>query len=267
LSEKNGIRSLSPLSTRPFRIESSEELPYLSKEIAAVAIGIGGVAAFGAILQMLLTMDPWAAMYWNEQRRDFYDVSIIFLIVLSVLIAVKQLRYYYDTKGPHRKHGIFVKVIRQVNPREEFLDYVIAVTGGVLIVVSVTLPVFWFLMVSIFSFHVVLRCYVTLRRKVYSRRLQDRGVEVPQWYVEALDKEHNGMVVKSVLAGWVISQTLTGAYSLIVFVCFYLNFSLMSGIHRILFLATSLLGLFLLYYCLSGPSYRWGKTLAVWMNV
>lgn len=234
-------------------------MPYLLKNTSFVSIGIGGIVATATVFQILLEIDPWAKIWWVSKQPDFYLCSLPVLALITFYIAYKQWSYYYNEDERHLKKGIFVGAIRQVNPRERNMDILLSFIGGVFMISSVTLPTLWFFMTFLYSIFVIGRCFFTLRRKHYSKKL---NYSVPDWYDDIFNREFKGLNVTSVLGGWIITHSLIGLFSFLSFIFLFLYFGYISKYQRFLFFLTSISIIGLLYLVLTKRSYEWGNYIA-----
>lgn len=252
--------------TVPFNIKPFRKATYLKEDAARSAMAAGLVGIILPVLFILSELDPWANMYFNLKKIDFfYRYSVFILIIVSAFIAYKQWGYYYWEEDGGKK-GIFKCKVQQVNALERELDIILAVTGALLFAFA-ELPVYWFLALAVYSILALLRCCFTLMRKHFADYLKNRDVDVPDWYTKALDEEWNHFPVKKVLAGWIATHYFIYFYSLIVFVIFESNFDNMIPIKRFEFLVIALMGVLFLFYSLSKKSYDLGSKICSWLGV
>ena len=146
----------------------------LSLLVFAIPVGIalgsyvpGVVSFFNANIAI---WDPWT----TEHSRWKWALSII-LFVLTGLMAIKQWSYYYRLGSG--KAGFFVETCGCFNDREEALDIALSFWGGLLFLSALRMPSYWLLLSALYSGLVVLRCWVTLRRKMYATIWSERGEE------------------------------------------------------------------------------------------
>lgn len=271
---------LSPFSIIPFQDIKifKKQLPYSTGQshilgiyfsLAALTASLIGV--FVISWSIFSKLDPWAKIIWGNGTPDTYWISVLLLLFFTGRIGWKQWCYYYK-EGGIGKEGIFIKSIRQVNNREAVMDIFLAICGGMLFFFCF-FPICWFMALTIYSLLVVLRSYFTLQRKYYQKKLEElkhegkleENIKTKTWY-EELNKEHNGLIVKFVLRGWVGTHSIIALYSLIVFLIFiyhfeWMTFELLSIPVRFFFLVGVLIVLLILYFKLSNLSYSWFKTI------
>ncbi len=222
------LRSIFPLK----KIENFNDLPHLKWEAALFFFSLGTVGVLAGASQGFYKKDPWASPNWDGNILDYsYILAVIILFLFTAKIGIKQWNYYYETKGEGKKDGIFIEKLKQVNPRDKTLDAILSLNGGVLVFFT-TMPVLWFFILFVYSLLVGYRCLTIVRRKQYKNILISKGhVDVvSSWYDETLDHEYNGLTVKHVLYGWIISHILIGISAIFIFIMFYHNFFIMDDI-------------------------------------
>jgi hypothetical protein len=257
-------RYRAPFSSRPWtEYVYISELPALDKSEAkslwmriGVTFGLvgGGTAIAFGVAGKLDQIDPMLS--------SGLPLNLVFwipLLATTGLIGLKQWRYYYGNESP--KDGIFIEKIRQANEREMIMDVVLSIAGGVLIGFCFW-PSFWFIMFALYSFLVILRCYFTLMRPKYARKARLNHEDVPVFIEESLNAYHNGLLVKAVLLGWIVSDVLYIVYDICAFLlCFYLLEKL-GFAYRLCFFVVILGILFLLFlHIVRKYSYKWGLWL------
>lgn len=249
-------------------INSFDDLPFLKPENAHKVFGMG-VATFLAIILHFISIlpDPWTKRFLVAYNKDVsYFIAPIILALLTFAMLYKQYSYYYSDELLG-KQGIFKKSIKQVNPRERSIDILLALFGASLFPMTL-LPIFWFLMLSFYSFLVILRCFFTLRRPIYAKKLKGEEEPIDRWYYEALEKLHNNVyTVKLVLGGWIVTHSLVLCYSFSVFLLLYWSFLHLVVIAGILIFMGVVGGLLYLYFGLIKRSYSWGAKVCTWMGV
>jgi len=240
--------------------ESLTKLPALAKSDAKtlwMVLGIAfGLVGSGAAFALCLTGHGGSADPMLSSSVLENIPSWLLLAVMTALIGFKQWRYYFGNGSP--KDGIFVRRIRQASEREQVADVALSIAGG-LLVGSCFWPSYWFLVFGFYCFLVILRCYITLLRPRYAAAAKRRGEEVPEYFEKSLDRIHNGLRVKGVLAGWIVSDALFVAYSTMAFLrCFFFGGRLGLVWRLLMFggLAGTLAFLFL--HFVRKYSYRWG---------
>jgi hypothetical protein len=199
-------------------VPSFDRLPILEKDISRECAAVGAsvsISITGAIIiSTSHSVDPiWTACSFSAFSEFLVGALILVIMLASIFFAFKQYEYYYgesDEQG--KKSGVFKRSIKEINRAERFLDIVLATVGGLLISFAL-IPTFWFLVLSIYSCACILRFYITLRRDHY---LCD--FKLPDFYFKTMEREHNGMKVKEILAGWIISFIILGLLGLISFV-------------------------------------------------
>ena len=120
----------------------------------------------------------------------------------------------------------------------------------------------------IYSILAALRCAASFDRKYFSQLLTNKGEKVPEWYFESLDKKHNKKyMVKYVLCGWIISNSLIYIFSLFIYIYLTLNFELFSSFNRQLYFILALTFICILYFGISKPSYKIGEKICKWKKI
>jgi len=247
-------------------IKNFRELPYLKEEHAIGILSIGVVGLIVATWDILRTLDPWAEIFFGQRKTDLsYFVAVLILLIVTGIIAWKQLSYYYAEHGTG-KQGIFKYKIKQVNPLEMTLDILLAMIGALLFFFT-ALPTLWFLLLSIYSVLVVSRCFFTLLRKQFAEYLRKRNKEIPSWYESSLNREHNRLTVKFVLGGWICSHSFVGIYSFLMFQVFYFIIEPLYVPYRLAAFLIAIVGIIILYLGLAKRSYSWGKKICALMNL
>jgi hypothetical protein len=253
-----------PFSSSPWtKYKTLSKLPVLEKGVAITVwmiigicfglLGAGAVFTFG-LANKANELDP--------MLDPGLIINILFfvpLLVTTVFIGLKQWAYYYGNGNP--KDGIFVEKIRQVNQREMITDCALSVAGGFLVGVCF-LPSYWFLSFAFYCALIILRCYLTLMRPKYANIAKRNGEKVPAFVGASIKVTHNHMLVKGVLAGWIVSDIVYILYSIIAFIlCFFVlsNFSI---VWRIVIFALVLGVLYVLFlHVIRMYSYGWGLWL------
>lgn len=110
---------------------------------------------------------------WTSIHSPWKWALVVVLFILTVLIAIKQWSYYYGQGNG--KAGFFANTCGCFNDREETLDIVLSFWGGLLFVSAVTMPSYWLFLIALYSSLVVLRCWVTLKRKTYAAIWNRKG--------------------------------------------------------------------------------------------
>jgi hypothetical protein len=101
--------------------------------------------------------------------------------VITSFVAFKFLAYYYGIKFVGRGSGTFLKT-GQVNSMEQCFDFLVAILGSVLIWSILYHPILWLLTFCILYALNLCRCYITLKRPKYMKKLKEKGHDVPNWY-------------------------------------------------------------------------------------
>jgi hypothetical protein len=196
--------------------------PSITLGLLSITIAISN-AGFANVLS-----DSWARIFFSKREDFFYILAFGILMTLTVGIAKKQHDYYYKELGIG-KEGIFINNIRQVNYLEDDLDLLLGISGILLFPFTI-FPVFWFLMLNVYSIFVVIRCVFTLGRKSLAQRLTKRGESVPTYYSELkypeTRKRHHDEIqykVRVVLGGWIITHSVIALSAITIFSFFFLK--------------------------------------------
>jgi hypothetical protein len=200
-------------------VSSFDRLPFLQKNLGRECAAVGASVSISITGAMIIStphrIDPiWTACSHSTFSEFLVGALILVMMLASIFFAFKQYEYYYgesDEEG--KKSGVFKRSIKEINRAERFLDIVLATIGGLMISFAL-LPTFWFLILSIYSFACILRFCITLRRDHYFRHVEN----LPDFYFKTMEKEHNGMKVKEILIGWIISFLTLGLLGSISFV-------------------------------------------------
>ena len=199
----------------------------MKRETAIQLLTLGSVAFLLPLTEALRLVDPMARHFWVEAVDAWWYLGMIALLVgITAAYAYKQMNYYFDLHTPGKKAGIIEKAVKQVNPLERTLDFVLGVLGGFLFL-SIFAPTVWFLLLSIYSTLVVARCLATLRRHRFRTSLTARGHVVPERYADLIRTEYRntdrggGVWPPDVLAGWLLSQALVAIAALVAFVLLF----------------------------------------------
>lgn len=247
-------------------IDDFMELPYLKEEHAIGILSIGVVGLIVATWDILRILDPWAEIFFGQRKTDLsYFVAILILLIVTGIMAWKQLSYYYAEHGTG-KQGIFKYNIKQINPLEMAIDILLAMMGALLFFFA-ALPILWFLLLFIYSVLVVSRCFFTLLRKRFAEYLRKWNKEIPSWYENSLSREHNGLTVKFVLGGWICSHGFVGIYSFFMFLMFYFLIEPFYVPYRLAAFLIAIMGIIVVYLGLAERSYFWGKKICALMNL
>lgn len=204
----------------PYKVSSFGKLPFLQKDISQECVAVGTSVAISftgaAILSDMKKNDPiWSLSLISGDSGKIMIILIGIMITISIIFAFKQYEYYYGESNERgKKSGVFKRNIKEINRAERFVDIILATMGGVLFSSSL-LPTFWFLTLSIYSLVCIIRFYITLRRDHYIRRTKKRFLD---FYYKTTERKHNGMKVKELLLGWIISFTVLGSIGLIAFI-------------------------------------------------
>jgi len=219
-----------PWSTRLWiHYETFEQLPFLED-------GLGLLLWLGLGTTLLVGLATWAiAVFLNLSDSSRFQLDPLLgnsiplnaviwsaLFVFTSFMAFKQRSYYYGVRSNltfmlSRKDGLFINKIRQANNAERLMDFSLAIIPGFLTGLCI-LPTLWFLTFGLYSCFVAMRCYISLKRPLYARRLMDQGQHVPGFLFQTLEqryredeydeKEKDLSTVKFILSGWVISHSL-----------------------------------------------------------
>jgi hypothetical protein len=132
---------------------------------------------------------------------------------------------------------------------------------GVLLFSFFLFPIFWFLILSVYSVLVVIRCLFTLLRKTFAKFLETQGTYVPRYYSAALDQTyHGGYIVKFVLSGWLVTNCVLAVSSFTAFGLLYFYFFSLTKLpysgHFIVFLML-LAAILLVYFKHGEKNYQW----------
>jgi hypothetical protein len=245
------------------KFRSFEDLPVLDKNDAKTLFMVLGTTfgLLGAGVAFSLFMTGTVS-HVDPMLSESVPVDFVFwlvLIAISGLIASKQWHYYYGNGSP--KDGIFVEKLKQTSVLEQYADVALSFAGG-LLGGLVALPSFWFLGFASYCVLVTVRCYITLMRPRYAAKARKKGEDIPEFIVTSIDALHNGLLVKGVLAGWILSDVLYVIYSLASFVvCFCVLGKLWVLWRIIAFLAITGVLAVLFLHVVRRHSYNWGLWL------
>jgi len=253
-----------PFGNRPWtQYHSFSDLPVLDKSAAAalwMLLGVAFALTEGSVVVALATTGK--ADIVDPMLFPGLIANLLFwfpLLITTGFIGLKQWRYYYGNGSP--KDGLFVEKIRQVNEREMIMDVVLSIAGGALIG-SCFLPSYWFAMFALYCILVALRCHFTLMRPRYARTAQADGEIVPAFIAASLDENHNGLLVKGIVAGWIVSDLLFAVYGLSAFaLCLFVIGGAHFAWRAILFLVLIAVLFVLFVHIIRKSSYTWGLWL------
>ena len=248
----------------PYKVSSFDELPFLEKELsracAFIATPVATLLTSAVILSDRRGSDPiWKISATSDISVKMFIILVATLLFFSILFAFKQYEYYYgESDEPGKKSGVFRRKIKEINRAERLVDIILATTSGLLFSFSL-LPTFWFLVLSIYSLVCVIRFYITLKRNYFISRLKKK---LRPFYYKTMERKHNGMKVKDILCGWIISFVILGSIGLSTFV--FLMISTISGYYNLMIAFILLALTFGFSFFFGNMSLDIGKKLAKW---
>ncbi|MBS3789270.1 hypothetical protein KGY79_13885 [Candidatus Bipolaricaulota bacterium] len=187
------------------------------------------------------------------------------LFAITVLIADKQRCYYYDMERcSSSKRGLFENKIKKATRIEWALDGLLVGVPAFMIGFSL-LPSLWYALFGLYSFLVMMRSYIVLKRPRYEDLFEGKKPYFcsEDWLEEKYrpEKYDNKTMseLRSILSGWVLSHFLYTLWGAILFICLLFLAGPNSLQARMIFWAS--LPALLLFYRLVTPkiSQRYGQ--------